>query len=140
MGRAAEISRDELKFTKFVGRLRKKFTTLFHDLLKTQLVLKGVINIEEWDNIGQRIYYNFLQDGFFAELKNSEIMRERINLARELEQYVGKYFSHQYVRTKVLKQNEKEIEEIDNEIEEEAASEQPQTQEEPQKEEPKEEI
>ena len=116
MGRAAEISRDELKFTKFVGRLRKKFTTLFSDLLKTQLILKGIIAPEEWDSISQRIYYNFLQDGFFAELKNSEIMRERVSLARELESYVGKYFSNKYIRTKVLKQNEQEIEENDNEI------------------------
>ena len=116
MGRAAEISRDELKFTKFVGRLRKKFTTLFSDLLKTQLILKGIIAPEEWDSISQRIYYNFLQDGFFAELKNSEIMRERVSLARELESYVGKYFSNKYIRTKILKQNEQEIEENNNEI------------------------
>ena len=116
MGRAAEISRDELKFTKFVGRLRKKFTTLFSDLLKTQLILKGIIAPEEWDSIGQRIYYNFLADGFFAELKNSEIMRERVSLARELESYVGKYFSNKYIRTKILKQNEQEIEENNNEI------------------------
>ena len=100
---------------------------LFHDLLKTQLVLKGIINVEEWDVIGQRIYYNFLQDGFFAELKNSEIMRERINLARDLEQYVGKYYSHQYVRTKVLKQNEKEISEIDKQIEDESPQQEDQT-------------
>jgi hypothetical protein len=140
MGRAAEISRDELKFTKFVGRLRKKFTTLFSDLLKTQLILKGIIAPEDWDEIGQRIYYNFLQDGFFAELKNSEIMRERVNLAQSLEGYVGKYFSNEYIRTKILKQNEHEIAEIDKQIKDEAASEQPQTEEEPQTEEPKEKI
>ena len=116
LGRAAEISRDEVKFTKFIGRLRKKFTMLFHDLLKTQLVLKGVISPEEWDGLQNDITYNFLQDGYFAELKNSEMMRERINLARDLEQYVGKYFSHQYVRTKILKQNELEQKEIDGEI------------------------
>src|SRR6056300_1639341 len=123
MGRAAEISRDELKFTKFVGRLRKKFTTLFSDLLKTQLILKGIIAPEEWDVIGQRIFYSFLQDGFFAELKNSEIMRERVGLARELEGYVGKYYSNEYIRKNVLKQNEQEIKEIDKQIKSEQVTE-----------------
>ena len=89
---------------------------LFHDLLKTQLVLKGVISPEEWESMQNDITYTYLQDGYFAELKNSEMMRERINLARDLEQYVGKYFSHQYVRTKILKQNELEQKMIDDEI------------------------
>ena len=116
LGRASEISRDEVKFTKFVGRLRKKFTALFHDLLKTQLILKGVIAPEEWDTMQGDITYNFLQDGYFAELKHTEMMRERVGLARDLEQYVGKYFSNQYVRTKILKQNELEQKTIDSEI------------------------
>jgi len=120
LGRAAEISRDEVKFTKFIGRLRKKFCRLFHDILKTQLVLKGIIAPEDWDEIKEKIYFNFLQDGYFAELKHTEMMRERIGLARDLDQYVGKYFSHQYIRTKILKQNEQEQEEIDNEIAEES--------------------
>ena len=127
LGRAAEISRDEVKFTKFVGRLRKKFTALFHDLLKTQLVLKGVIAPEEWDTMQGDITYNFLQDGYFAELKHTEMMRERVGLARDLEQYVGKYFSNQYVRTKILKQNELEQKTIDSEI----ASEQEQPEQQP---------
>ena len=117
LGRAAEISRDELKFTKFVGRLRKKFTALFHDLLKTQLVLKGVITIEEWDLLQQQITYTFLQDGFFAELKNAEIMRERVALVREVEPYIGKYFSNEYVRTNLLRQTELDIEKQDKQIE-----------------------
>jgi hypothetical protein len=117
MGRAAEISRDELKFTKFVGRLRKKFTMLFHDLLKTQLVLKGVISIEEWDLLQQQITYTFLQDGFFAELKNAEIMRERVALVREVEPYIGKYFSNEYVRTNLLKQTELDIDKQDKQME-----------------------
>ena len=117
LGRAAEISRDELKFTKFVGRLRKKFTVLFHDLLKTQLVLKGVITIEEWDLLQQQITYTFLQDGFFAELKNAEIMRERVALVREVEPYIGKYFSNEYVRTNLLRQTELDIEKQDKQIE-----------------------
>jgi hypothetical protein len=119
LGRAAEISRDEVKFTKFIGRLRKKFCRLFHDLLKTQLILKGIIAQEDWDDIKEKIYFNFLQDGYFAELKNSEMLKERIGLVRDLEQYVGKYFSHQYIRTKILKQNELEQKEIDNEIKDE---------------------
>ena len=117
LGRAAEISRDELKFTKFVGRLRKKFTMLFHDLLKTQLVLKGVITIEEWDVLQQQITYTFLQDGFFAELKNAEIMRERVALVREVEPYIGKYFSNEYVRTNLLRQTELDIEKQDKQME-----------------------
>ena len=123
LGRAAEISRDEVKFTKFVGRLRKKFTMLFHDLLKTQLILKGVIAPEEWDSMMGDITYTFLQDGYFAELKHSEMMRERVQLAQQLEGYVGKYFSNNYIRTKILKQNEQEQEEIDKQIEEEGAEE-----------------
>src|SRR6056300_1015157 len=91
LGRAAEISRDEVKFTKFVGRLRKKFCMLFHDILKTQLILKGIIAPEELDSMMGDITYNFLQDGYFAELKNSEMMRERVQLAQQLEGYVGKY-------------------------------------------------
>ncbi len=128
LGRAAEISRDEVKFTKFVGRLRKKFCMLFHDLLKTQLVLKGVIAPEEWDNIQNDITYTYLQDGYFAELKHSEMMRERVNLARDLEQYVGKYYSHQYVRSKILKQNELEQKQIDSEIQAEQPKEEPEEQ------------
>ena len=128
LGRAAEISRDEVKFTKFVGRLRKKFCMLFHDLLKTQLVLKGVIAPEEWDNMQNDITYTYLQDGYFAELKHSEMMRERVNLARDLEQYVGKYYSHQYVRSKILKQNELEQKQIDSEIQAEQPKEEPEEQ------------
>ena len=119
LGRAAEISRDEVKFTKFVGRLRKKFCMLFHDLLKTQLILKGIIAPEEWDSIAGDITYSFLQDGYFAELKHTEMLRERIGLVRDLESYIGKYFSNEYIRTKILKQNEQEQEEINNQIKEE---------------------
>ena len=113
LGRAAEISRDEVKFTKFVGRLRKKFTTLFHDLLKTQLILKGIIAPEDWDQIGGHITYDFLQDGYFAELKHSEMLKERLLLAGEMQNYVGKYYSNENIRTKILRQNEQEVKEID---------------------------
>ena len=100
---------------------------LFHDLLKTQLVLKGIISIEEWDVLQQQITYSFLQDGFFAELKNSEIMRERVNLVREVEPYIGKYFSNEYVRTNILRQTDLDIEKQDKQI----AVEKPQEQENP---------
>ena len=116
LGRSAEITRDEVKFTKFVQRLRKRFTGLFHDLLKTQLVLKQIISIDDWDKLKQHIQYDFLQDGHFAELKNSEMLRERINLANELTPYVGKYFSVEYLRKNVLRQSDEEIAEIDSQI------------------------
>ena len=119
LGRASEITRDELKFTKFVGRLRKKFTELFNDLLRTQLIIKGIIAETEWADVRDNIFYDFLQDGHFAELKNSEMMRERLNLAREVRDYVGKYYSVNYVRRNILRQTETEIKKMDAEIKKE---------------------
>jgi len=116
MGRAAEITRDELKFTKFVQRLRKRFTSVFNDILKTQLVLKGIITIEDWVNIKEHIQYSFLKDGYFAELKNAEILRERLSLAQEVSPYVGKYYSVEYVRKNILQQSDEDIIEIDRQI------------------------
>ena len=119
LGRSSEITRDELKFTKFVGRLRKKFTELFNDLLRTQLIIKGIIAETEWPAIRDQIFYDFLQDGHFAELKNSEMMRERLNLAREVRDYIGKYYSVNYVRRNILRQTETEIKQMDAEIKKE---------------------
>ena len=116
LGRSAEITRDEVKFSKFVQRLRKRFTGLFHDLLKTQLVLKGIITIEDWDAIKSHIQYDFLKDGHFAELKNAELLKERLLLANEVTPYVGKYFSVEFLRKNVLRQTDEEIEEIDRQI------------------------
>ena len=116
MGRAAEITRDELKFTKFVARLRKRFTGVFNDILKTQLVLKGIITIEDWSKIKEHIQYTFLKDGYFAELKNAEILRERLSLAQEVSPYVGKYYSVEYVRKHILQQTDEDIIEIDGQI------------------------
>jgi hypothetical protein len=119
LGRSTEITRDELKFTKFVQRLRKKFTELFNDLLRTQLILKGVINEQDWTKVKERLNYDFLQDGHFAELKQSEMLLERLRLADAMRDYVGKYYSVEYIRKNVLRQNEREMEEIDNQIKKE---------------------
>ena len=116
IGKAAEITRDELKFTKFVARLRKRFTQVFSDILKTQLVLKGVMTIEDWVKIKEHIQYNYLKDGYFAELKNAEILRERLSLAGEVSPYVGKYYSVEYIRKNVLRQTDEDIADIDNQI------------------------
>ena len=119
LGRASEITRDELKFTKFVQRLRKKFTELFNDLLRTQLILKGIISEEDWVEVRDNLQYDFLQDGHFAELKQTEMLRERLALANEMRDYIGKFFSVEYVRKSVLKQNDREIEDMDKQIKKE---------------------
>jgi len=119
LGRAAEISRDEVKFTKFVQRLRKKFTELFNDLLRTQLILKGIINEDDWYTVRDALQYDFLQDGYFAELKQTEMMRERLTLATEMRDYIGKFFSVEYVRRNVLRQTSREIEDMDKQIKKE---------------------
>ena len=119
MGRSTEITRDELKFTKFVQRLRKKFTELFNDILRTQLVLKGVIAEQEWMDLRDNIQYNFLQDGHFAELKESEMLMERLRLADTMRDYVGKYYSVEFIRKNVLRQTDREIDAIDKQIKKE---------------------
>jgi len=116
IGKAAEITRDELKFTKFVQRLRKRFTQVFQDILKTQLVLKGIITIEDWQKIKEHIQYDYLKDGYFAELKNAEMLRERLSLANEVSPYIGKFYSVEYVRKYVLRQSDEDIIEIDSQI------------------------
>ena len=102
LGRASEISRDELKFTKFVQRLRKRFTELFNDILKTQLILKNIIAQEDWYTVSQSIQYDYLQDGHFAELKDTELLRNRLDLAATMRDYVGKYYSVEYIRKHIL--------------------------------------
>ncbi len=119
LGRSSEILRDELKFAKFVGRLRKRFANMFSDMLKTQLILKNVITPEDWDQINDHIQYDFLYDNQFAELKESELMNERLGLVATMEPYIGKYFSVEYVRKRVLRQTDQEIIDIDGQIEKE---------------------
>ena len=119
LGRSSEILRDELKFSKFVGRLRKRFGNMFNDMLRTQLILKNIVTPEDWEKMSDHIQYDFLYDNQFAELKESEMMNERLGLAATVEPYLGKYYSTEYLRKKVLRQSDTEIEEIDAQIEQE---------------------
>ena len=113
LGRSSEILRDELKFTKFVGRLRKRFSRMFNDMLKTQCLLKNLVTPEDWDLMEEHIQYDFLYDNHFSELKEAELMTERLNIAATAEPYVGKYYSQDYVRRKFLRQTDEEIIEQD---------------------------
>ena len=113
LGRSSEITRDELKFTKFVGKLRKKFSDIFNDTLKTQLILKSVITPEDWEDMKEHIQYDYLYDNHFTELKNLEMMTEKLNVIGLMDPYVGRYFSIDYIRQEVLGQTEKMIEEMD---------------------------
>ena len=113
LGRSSEILRDELKFTKFVGRLRKRFSNMFNDMLKTQLILKNIITPEDWESMSEHIQYDFLYDNHFSELKEAELLNERLTLAQTAEPYIGKYYSQDYVRRKILRQTDVEILEQD---------------------------
>jgi len=119
LGRSSEILRDELKFTKFVGRLRKRFANLFSDMLRTQLILKNIISTEDWDAINDHIQYDFVYDNQFSELKESELMDGRLATLATIEPYIGKFYSQDWVRRKVLRQTDTEIKEIDEQIEQE---------------------
>ena len=119
LGRSSEILRDELKFAKFVGRLRKRFAAMFNDMLKTQLILKNVITPQDWEWMEDHIQYDFIYDNQFAELKESELMEGRLNMLTQIEPYIGKYYSTEYVRKRVLRQSDSEIQEIDFQIDDE---------------------
>ena len=119
LGRASEITRDELKFSKFVQRIRKKFVPLFTDILKTQLLLKGVIAPEDWATMQEHIQYDFLQDGHFAELKDAELLNDRIQTLDSIQSYIGTFFSKEYVLKKVLRMNDAEIAEMNDQIKKE---------------------
>ena len=119
LGRSSEILRDELKFTKFVGRLRKRFSNMFNDMLKTQLILKNVITPEDWEIMSEHIQYDFLYDNHFSELKEAELMTERLNLLQTAEPYIGKYYSQDYVRRQILRQTDMDIIEQDKLIDKE---------------------
>ena len=116
LGRSTEISRDELKFQKFINRLRKKFSALFIDILKTQLILKGIVTNEEWEDIRSDISVDFLRDNHFSELKDAELLRERLGTLREIDEYAGRYYSVEWIRKNVLMQNDEDIEDIIKQI------------------------
>ena len=119
LGKSSEILRDEVKFSKFVSRLRKRFSYMFSDMLKTQLILKNIITPEDWAIMNEHIQYDFLYDNHFAELKDSELLNERLSMVQVAEPYVGKYFSQDYVRRKILRQTDVEIVEEDAKIKKE---------------------
>jgi len=123
LGRSTEISRDEVKFKKFIDRLRKRFSDLFMQALKTQLMLKGIITLQDWHVFKEDIVFDFIEDNFFSELKESEMIRDRFELISTLDEYVGKYVSNEWIRKQVLRQSEDEIKELDKQIEAESEQE-----------------
>tara|TARA_Y100000114_G_scaffold73420_1_gene67293 strand:+ start:2319 stop:3953 length:1635 start_codon:yes stop_codon:yes gene_type:complete len=123
LGRASEVTRDELKFSKFINRLRTRFSHLFSNLLEIQLVLKGNLTRNDWRKIKNEIYYDFPHDNYFTELKQAEVLRERLGLANEIDEYVGKYYSLSWVRKNVLQMTEEEIRDMDKEIKKEESDE-----------------
>ena len=122
LGRSSEILRDELMFSKFVGRLRKRFSGVFLDLLKTQLILKNIVTPQDWNKMAEHIQFDYLYDNHFAELKETELMNERLNLMTQIEPYIGTYYSRDYVKRKILRQTEEEMIEMEKEMEEENAT------------------
>jgi len=119
LGRSTEISRDEVKFKKFIDRLRKRFSDVFLQTLKTQLLLKEIITVSDWDDWKERIVFDFIEDNYFSELKEAEIVRERFELIASVDEYVGKYISNEWVRKNVLRQTDDDILELDKQMEDE---------------------
>jgi len=117
IGRSSEITRDEVKFTKFVSRIRNKFSSLFSEALRVQLIAKGVINPDDWDAIVQDIRFDFMRDNHFSEIKDNEILQGRLNILATIDPFVGKYYSPSYVKKNILRLNDEEIEEINAENE-----------------------
>jgi hypothetical protein len=121
LGRASEISRDEVKFGKFVRRLRNRFSILFDKILEKQLILKGIITPEEWPSIQQNLRYDFMSDSYFEELKSAEILQNRLQLLRDIDEYTGTYYSRKWVQREVLQMNEADIKDMEKEIEDEGS-------------------
>ena len=122
LGKTTEVLRDELKFPKFIGRLRKRFGELFHDILKTQLILKGVITPEDWDDMQEHIQFDYLFDNHFNELKELEMVTQRMAMVTQMDPFVGKYFSIEHIRRDILQQQEKEYKELDKQMKAEIAA------------------
>jgi len=116
LGRASEITRDEVKFTKFVQKLRNKFNTLFNDILKTQLILKGVIAEEDWQEIKENLSYSYMKDGHYAEMRDMDVLRERLDILNSMEPYIGDWFSKEYVQKHVFRMSQEEINKMDRQI------------------------
>jgi len=116
LGRATEISRDEVKFSKFIARIRKKFSLLFTDTLRVQLISKGVIRADEWEDIETFIRYDFKRDNYYTELKDTEILKQRLDMLQQVEPYLGKYYSMEWVRRNILKQPDETMKEMDDQI------------------------
>jgi hypothetical protein len=119
MGRAAEVTRDELKFSKFVERMRNKFADIFNQTLRVQCVLKGICTAEEWEEFRQQIYYNFIKDNNFSELKEAELMTNRLQLLSSVDPYTGRYFSQKWIQQNVLRLSDDDIEQMQKEIDKE---------------------
>jgi hypothetical protein len=122
IGRVAEVTRDELKFAKFVDRLRNKFSDIFNQALRVQCVLKGICTADEWDQFKEHIHYDFIKDNNFSELKDAELMRERLSLLSAVDPYTGRYFSQAWIQRNVLRLTDDQIKEMQNEIDEEKES------------------
>lgn len=118
LGRSSEITRDEVKFSKFVGRLRNRFNGLFLDALRIQLVLKGIVNVDDWEELSQNIRFDYMIDNHFSELKDNEITQGRLNLLQTIDPYVGKYYSSNWVRKNILKLTDEDIKEMEDDIQE----------------------
>jgi len=116
LGRTTEITRDEVKFKKFIDRLRKRFSDLFMQLLKTQLLLKGIITKDDWKTWKESIVFDFIEDNYFSELKQSEMIRERFDLLNSVQDYIGKYLSHEWVAKNVLRMSEEDMKEMEDQI------------------------
>ena len=119
LGRSSEILRDELKFTRFVGRLRKRFSQIFIDLLKTQLILKNIVSLEDWDALSDHIQFDYVYDNHFSDLKKNELMNDKLGVVAAMDPYLGRYFSAEYVRRTILGQTDSEIKEIDAQMKKE---------------------
>jgi hypothetical protein len=119
LGRTTEITRDEVKFKKFIDRLRKRFSDLFMQLLKTQLLLKGIITTDDWKSWKEKISFDFIEDNYFAELKQGEMVRERFDLLSTVQDHIGTYLSQEWVMKNVLRMSEEDVKEMEQQIEQE---------------------
>ena len=122
VGKTTEVTRDEVKFSKFINRLRNKFSRIFDDALRIQLSLKGICTVEEWEDFKESIYYDYKKDNNFAEMREAEVLRERVLTATQLDPFIGRYYSSKWIKKNVLRMTNEEIEEMEKEIEEEGES------------------